>query len=288
MKKLTPVRVNDLWHLDELAENNALHQTSFPELRNQKQLLIQAYNDYEVNFGNPWLIAAPLISDKLKSGILSHYSSPPTSIDYLDRIKDSSPEVCPMCGGFKPFTRDHILPKSDYQAWAIFSKNLVPACDCNLKRGTALKGDAASQARVLHPYFDDVLSERLLSCKITPRSNYLWFDLEVIYVDTAHPQIASIKYHTRNIVIKSGIEKWLKGQLGKLKNRPSNVIQVLPRRVVLNQDQLRQFIEDCMDSNDELTGSKNNWLSILCHGLLNSDGMLHWLTERHNATLPTP
>ncbi|RTR38436.1 HNH endonuclease [Shewanella canadensis] len=288
MKKLTPVIVNDLRYLDELAENDSLHKTTFPELRDQKQVLIQAYNDYVVNCGNPWSIAVPAINDKLKSGLLSHYSSPPVSIDYLDRIKDSSPDVCPMCGGFKPFTRDHILPKSDYQAWAIFSKNLVPACDCNLKRGTALKGNIATQARVLHPYFDDVLADRLLSCKITHRSNYRWFDLDIVYVNPIHPEIASIKYHTRNIVIKSGVEKWLKGQLTKLKERPSTVIQTLPKRRPLTEERVREGIEDCLDRNDELTGSKNNWLSILCHGLLNSDGMVHWLTERHNATLVQP
>jgi hypothetical protein len=285
MKKMTPVRVNDLRYLDELAGNSGLDKTSYPELRNHKTVLIQAYENYEVNRGNPWLIAVPILNDKLKLGLLSHYSSPPGSIDYLDRIKDSSPDVCPMCGGFKPFTRDHILPKSDYHAWAIFSMNLVPACDCNLKRGTALKGDAATQARVLHPYFDDVLSERLLSCKITHRSNYRWFDLEIVYVDPVHPQIASIKYHTQNIVIKSGIEKWLKGQLGKLKYRPSNVIQTLPKRRRLSEIDVRESLEDCLDRNDELTGSKNNWLSILCHGLLNSQGMVNWITERHNATL---
>ncbi|MCI2962541.1 HNH endonuclease [Shewanella sp. N2AIL] len=288
MKKLTPIIINDQRYLEELAENVGLYRTTFPELKNQKQAVIQAYNDYEANGGNPWLIAAPAINEKLKSGLLSHYLSPPVSIDYFDRITDSSPDVCPMCGGFKPFSRDHILPKSDYQAWAIFSKNLVPACDCNQKRGVALKGDPATCERVLHPYFDGFLAERLLSCQIIPRSNYRWFDIEVIYVVPNHPEIASIKYHTKNIVIKSGIEKWLKGQLGKLENRPSNVIQTLPRKEELSEEEARQAINDSLERNDELTGSKNNWLSVLCHGLLNSEGMVHWIKERHNETLPTP
>jgi hypothetical protein len=285
MKKMTPVRVNDLWYLDELAKNSGLVKTSYPELRNQKKLLIQAYESYEVNRGNPWLITMPVINNKLKSGLLSHYSSPPVIINYLERITDSSPDVCPMCGGFDPFTRDHILPQSEYQVWAIFSKNLVPACKCNSKRGTALKGDPKTSARVLHPYYDDCLSERLLSCKITQRNDYRWFDLEIIYVNPTHQEIASIKYHTQKIVIKSGIEKWLTGQLGKLNNCPSNVIQTLPKRRILTEDEVREGVEDCLDRNDELTGSKNNWQSILCHGLLNSDGMLHWISERHNETL---
>lgn len=285
MKKLTPVIVRDLSHLDKLAENHKLHLTSYPELSSQKELVVQAYTDYDTNCGNPWLITSPIICEKLKAGLLSHYSSPPGSIDYFDKITNLSPDVCPMCGGFKPFTKDHLLPKADYQAWSIFSKNLVPACDCNLKRGSALKGDAATQARVLHPYYDQFLSDRLLSCKITPRNNFKFFDLKLVFITPEHPEIASIKFHTHNIVIKSGVEKWLKGQLGKLKIKPSNVIQTLPRRKQVTKVDVIEALEDCLERYDEQTGTCNNWHSILCHGLLNSEGMLGWLMEMHNNAL---
>ncbi len=285
MKKINVIQVNDERHLDTLADNTLLNDTSYPELRIEKQVLIQAYRDYVAQNGNPWSIQQPNISNKLKSGLLSHYSSPPDSINFLDRITKSSPEVCPMCGGFKPFTRDHILPKAEHQAWAIFSKNLVPACDCNLKRGSALKGDPATGARILHPYFDNILLQRLLSCEITHRNNYSRFSLKISYVDPNHPDIASIKYHTRHVVIKSGVEEWLKGQLSKLKERPSNVIQTLPRKKALSEDRVREAIEDCLDRIDELTGTPNNWLSIFCHGLLNSAGISSWVTDMHNQTL---
>ncbi|MBH9742077.1 hypothetical protein CJ419_20630 [Vibrio navarrensis] len=29
---------------------------------------------------------------------------------------------------------DHFLPQADYPEWIIYSRNLVPACDCNSKR----------------------------------------------------------------------------------------------------------------------------------------------------------
>ncbi len=42
MKKIKAIRVNDEEHLDTLAENNKLNKTSYPELRNEKQILLQA------------------------------------------------------------------------------------------------------------------------------------------------------------------------------------------------------------------------------------------------------
>lgn len=285
MKKMNPIRVNDQAYIDALSDNEDLAQTSYPDLKRQKQDVLNAYSNYEQHHGNPWLISMPEVSAKLKAGLLSHYSSPPNSIDYLAKITNSSPDVCPMCGSFKPFSRDHILPKSDYQVWAIFSKNLVPACDCNLKRGTALKGDPKTQARVLHPYYDDFMSDRLISCKFIHRNNFKWFDLEIVYVDETHPQIASIKYHTKEIVIKSGVLTWIRGQLVKLKEKPSNVIQTLPRRSAVTVDGMIDALTDCLERHDEQTGTKNNWHSIMCHGLLNSDGMIEWLRDRHNTTL---
>lgn len=283
MKRINPRRIDDERHLDDLANNTRLNETTYPELSSEKHLLVQAYRNYNAQSGNAWNIQAPNLSQKLEIGLLSHYRSPPDSINYLDSITNSSPDVCPMCGAFKPFSRDHILPKADYQAWAIFSKNLVPACDCNLKRGSALKGSPVTGARILHPYYDDVLRDRLLSCEV--RRNGSIFSLKVTYVDLQHAEIASIKYHTKNVVLKSGIEGWLRKQLSKVKERPSNVIQTLPRRRVLSVDQVREYIEDCLDRNDDLTGTPNNWLSILCHGVLNSAGIVEWITDRHNMTL---
>ena len=286
MKKIDFIDIDDEGHLDTLSENVDLHITSYPELRIEKQKLIKAYRDYVSSNGNAWSIQQPNLSDKLKSGLLSHYNSPPVSVDYLESITDSSPEVCPMCGGFNPFSRDHILPKSDHQAWSIFSKNLVPACNCNSKRGSALKGELGTGARILHPYFDDILLERLISCLITisPNNNFN-FTVEIIYLDLAHSEIASIKYHTENVVLKSGIEKWLRGQLSMLNNKPSNVIHTLDKNSKLTEVEVRGAIEDCLSRTDASTGTPNNWLSIFCHGLLNSEEISSWVTDRHNQTL---
>lgn len=73
---------------------------------------------------------------------------------------------CPMCGSLHSGTLDHIFPQSDYPEFAVFSRNLVPACKCNSKRQNDLLGDGQGE-RILHPYYDVCLGERLLSARCT-------------------------------------------------------------------------------------------------------------------------
>jgi hypothetical protein len=65
-------------------------------------------------------------------------------------------DVCPMCGQGTVVNLDHILPKSAYLAIALNPVNLVPICsDCNYVKGSKV-------AALVHPYFDDVESNRWL------------------------------------------------------------------------------------------------------------------------------
>lgn len=64
---------------------------------------------------------------------------------------------CPMCGGTGVAALDHVLPKSHYPEFAIFSFNLVPTCDaCNRRRLN--KG---AKFHFVHPYFDHALLQAL-------------------------------------------------------------------------------------------------------------------------------
>ena len=283
MKKINLPDVIDTMYLDLLAENNRLHETSYPYLCNELEEIKKAYTHYASCQGNPWSIVKPPISPELEKGLKAHYNAPPVSLDYIERLRESSPDVCPMCGGFYPSTLDHFLPKSEYKAWAIYSGNLVPACDCNSKRGTALCGEFSTQERVLHPYFDDILAERQLTCCI---------DIEKLtaglgYVNPTHPCIASIKFHVKNIVLKSGVNLWLRSQLSKLYERPSNVIHTLPRKRTVSTDYVVDALEDSLERNDENYGTPNNWTSIFMHGLLSCMDTPVWITHRHNQTLVT-
>lgn len=282
MKKLQPPKVRDVDIVRTLSNNTRLKKTSYPLLKQQLNLVENAYTLYTQQQGNAWQIASPQLNAALETALISHYNSPPEAIDFLTQLRKSSPESCPMCGGFKPSTLDHVLPKEDYPAWAICSKNLVPACSCNTARGRALKGANATQARVLHPYFDDCLNERILTTTFEYAANFNWVKAKVDYVNVNHPDIASIKYHTVNIVLKNDIDIWLRGQMNKLKEFPANVIKPLPRRKAINQAELIEALEDCLESYDEQCGTPNNWSSILLHGLLTSAEIHDWIIGCHN------
>jgi hypothetical protein len=282
VKRLQPIQVNDEDIIRALASNQRLHRTSYPHLQHQLNDVLIAYRNYIQNRGNPWTIAMPNISEALKNALCSHYASPPESVDYLSRLRQSSPEVCPMCGGFHPTTLDHYLPKTDYAAWAIFSKNLVPACGCNMARGDVVKPLDRPAVRVLHPYFDDFLRDRILTTEITHSQNFKWIKAKVVCAAPAHPEVESINFHINNVVNKNCFDNWQRGQLTKLIEFPANVIQRLPRRRVVSMHELIESLQDCVDNYDELRGTPNNWDSMLMHGLLNTTSTHQWLLRRHN------
>lgn len=72
---------------------------------------------------------------------------------------------CPLCAHRAVTTLDHHLPKAHYPALAVAPLNLVPSCsDCNktkLARVPLTPEDVS-----IHPYFDDVDSERWLFAEV--------------------------------------------------------------------------------------------------------------------------
>lgn len=62
-------------------------------------------------------------------------------------------ELCPVCGVDPPTELDHVLPRADYGALAIYARNLVPLCHlCNHRKlaGFAEPGELG----FVHAYFD--------------------------------------------------------------------------------------------------------------------------------------
>lgn len=286
MKKLSIPLVNDVDIARNLSDNRALNSTSYPYLKNQLGDIEQAYADYSNNLGNVWNIPVPNISDQLSEALKKHYKNPPKDVNFLKNLRDSSPEVCPMCGSLAvPTTLDHLLPKEDYPTWSIFSKNLIPACSCNTFRGRVMKGSARSHARILHPYFDNCLSERLLTTSFEFPDDFRWIRAKVTYIDIHHPDIESIKFHTKSIIIKNKIDVWLRGQMSQLKERPANVIKGLPRSRPIDENRLVETLEDLLEGYDEQCGTPNNWNSILIHGLQHAVNIHDWIIDRHNQSL---
>lgn len=124
---------------------------------------------------------------------------------------------CPLCGVGAASTLDHHLPKKDYPALAVAPFNLVPACrDCNTGKRTITP--TTSEEETLHPYYDDVTTERWIEALVRQgppvhlefyvanppgsdaltaarvRSHFAVFNLGKVYGANASEHLAEIRY----------------------------------------------------------------------------------------------
>ncbi|WP_331735167.1 hypothetical protein OG590_39920 (plasmid) [Streptomyces goshikiensis] len=83
-----------------------------------------------------------------------------------DALKASAVQgKCPLCGLGEIGSLDHHAPKTLFPLLAITPLNLVPACSiCNSKKSNSLP--SSHNAEDLHPYFDDLGSDRWLFAEI--------------------------------------------------------------------------------------------------------------------------
>lgn len=280
MKKIPSPLVDDVLCTTEIANNSLLHKTSYPHLRSVLSSVLAGYQSYIDNGGSALLINSIGVSERFKLGIHKNYSSPPQSLAHIELIRKSSPKICPMCGSPKTISLDHLLPKENYPEFSIFSKNLVPACDCNTKRKTNTK-DALTQARVLHPYFDDCLSDRQISCEIS-RADFPEVKIKAVCLNLTHPMISSLNFHLNNVVLPSGLVRWLESQWSSLADYPAGVLHTLPHRTISSLNELLSYVDDSLQRHDRGYGTPNNWESVFVHGLINSAGVLVWVMQLHN------
>lgn len=275
--------VNDAQKITATSQRKKLHRTSFPHLRNELQSILNGYQNYATNNGNALSVANVDITNDLSIALKKHYASPPTDLKFIDDLRASSPNVCPMCGSLKTGTLDHLFPKDDYPCFAVYSKNLVPACDCNSKRRTNLTD---GNKRILHPYYDLFLNQRLLSCTIAQDPRFPKAKIEIAYVLPQHLEIDSIKYHTEKVVLPSGIINWLEGEWDTTTQKPSLKIQTLPSTNIPTITDFSRYLTDALNRYDQSYSTPNNWFSIFVHGILNSQGVVQFLYTKHNLIYP--
>jgi 5-methylcytosine-specific restriction endonuclease McrA len=85
---------------------------------------------------------------------------------YYDKIFQSPKNgICPLCGEREVETLDHILPKKSFPTLVVTPINLVPSCNkCNKKKSAKIA--ISSYEEPIHPYYDDIQSERWLYAKL--------------------------------------------------------------------------------------------------------------------------
>lgn len=264
MNKLPLPAYDDLGAFDNLSKNKRLG--SYPQLQPLVGFIQANYAQYEAVKGEPTLVQNYQISAAAAELLKSHYASPPIDLTHITEMRESTEHlVCPMCGSMHSGTLDHYLPKNGFPNFSVFSKNLVPACKCNSKRKETLLG-ANPGERVLHPYFDDCLSDRLVSAHFEDLGPVPRVSL-VLLVSNIHPLRAAIAFHVRSIVERSAIVKYLANRWSALLRKPSLVIRAFAQNIA-TQAEVHTLLEAERDALDDLHGGKNNWNSIFISGLL--------------------
>lgn len=267
-----PAFFNDHTALTALSLNEAAG--SHPHLQPHVTAIQAGYDQYVAVNGDVSAVAKVPLPPEIEAYLKGHYAQPCADISYIDTLRDEGRiRTCPMCGSLYGNTLDHVMPKSAYPCFAIFGLNLVPACQCNSLRTRLLVGGAPG-ARVLHPYFDDVLGERLLAARFEDLGPVPRVTVRVI-LDPAHPQFQAVEFHHANVVARTHAADWVAGEWTKFVLKPGNIVRVLRTNPATRAD-LVAILEEERGIVDEALGSRNNWQSIFLGGLLDDD-VVDWL-----------
>lgn len=278
MNKLTIPPHDDVTSIYVAAQNKKL--SSYPHIQSILPSILTCYQQYDRAGGRSSKVTKIALNPKLREQLRKHYEKPPTCFKHIESMRDlSSHKVCPMCGSTHSGTLDHFLPKEDYPQYAVYSKNLVPACSCNSRRGRLLTGESAEE-RLLHPYFDDCLTRRLLIAKFEQLGAIPKTSL-TINCDKRDPLYPAINFHAQSIVLKSSILKHISDTWSKLYRRPGEVVRNLNKNH-LDPRTVKQILLEELDYLDAFYESKNNWRSVFVAGLLDEE-VLNWITQRLSA-----
>lgn len=220
----------------------------------------ERYAKYHQGKGDPWVVGVVNTFEPIDSALKGLYDSPTEALAFIASLRDGEEGACPMCGGSGIGTLDHFLPRHGYAEYSFFSANLVPACSrCNCKRGTTVSGGNELE-RPLHPYFDEVHANRVLTISIRP--DYRAPRLIPTPFGLAGDARATVQWHIDNVVVGAGIEKALRRVWASIVNSP---LKVFGRSVRRGNFETR--LEEQIEREEEVSGSPNCWGSALFHGL---------------------
>lgn len=275
MNKISLPTYDDSGAFGSLANNRFLK--SFPQLQPLVGTVKNSYTQYIRVGGNPTLTFNQPVTIAIGKFLKAHYASPPGDLAHITEMRESTEHlVCPMCGSMHSGTLDHYLPKNGFPIFAVFSKNLVPACKCNTKRKETLTG-VNPKERVLHPYFDACLGERLVRAHFDDLGDVPRVSIALMILNS-HPDFPAINFHVRSIVEQSAICKYLADRWSSLIRKPGLVIRAFENNFLIEADVLN-LLEKERETLDDLHKSKNNWNSVFVSGLLDPP-VVTWLFQR--------
>lgn len=295
MKHLKPHNFDDYLALNNLEKSE---QTYISKIlcKGAKYSLVDQYKLYATYVKDPKSLTSRFKKLQILSTLLINaYESAPVAVNPLKSyVQDKlSPNICPMCGSSKTGTADHYFPKEEYPEYSIFSWNLVPACDCNTKRGATLFGKDKDEW-IIHPYFEKRLKGRILTIdfifptsKQFPEATTLEPSLKIGKLYTSGIPKATIDFHVKEIQEKTTMLDWVETEWAQMRLTPCDSLTWYPSGTVQTSE-VKARVEEVRNSNDRRLGTPNNWTSALLDGIASSQNALKMVTDAINNGISHP
>jgi hypothetical protein len=244
-------------------------------LQNVLAPVLNSYNLYNQGRGNPHLLT-PIngLSKTEKHALKLLYATEANEYAFIPIIRaQGKKSACPVCGSQSAATLDHYLPRSKYPEFSVYSWNLIPACfDCNTHRNDTYVGIGIHD-RLIHPYYDNFVSRRLLSIKIDPP--YWGAKLTFVPCNVSGSEEAICLWHIQNIIDKTSALDRVTAIWGNITRNKESARVIFGRHQTLRQ--FKKSVEKTLNARDLSYGATNNWESALFHGILRNNDVLNWI-----------
>jgi hypothetical protein len=273
MQVITRIVVDDEKKLRDASLNTG--RKYYKELQNVLEPVLGAYAQYNANNGCAYFIKPlPNLNKAEKHALKLLYSTSANEYEFLSVLRESGKKIsCPVCGSLAGATLDHYLPKSVYPEYSVYSWNLVPACfDCNTHHNDVCAGAGVNE-RMIHPYYDGFVAQRLLSVEIEAPYWAAKLRLVPINVNGAAKDVCT--WHIENVINKTSALERIIAMWGNITRDKSSARAFFGRHEKIRN--LKKSVKKKLLEQDLLLGAQNNWESALFHGIFSNDNVLEWI-----------
>lgn len=181
-------------------------------------------------------------------------------------------KICPLCGRTGSETADHALPEGEFPEFAVYPKNLIPACEtCNTKKNKKWR-DARGRL-FLHAYFDQVPTEKFLYVDVLAvAATGVEIQYRVSPPATVAPELAGVLLrHFEELKLATRYLDWANTELGVW----GNAAEIVPNRAAA------EFRDELSRDHDVLihTWGPNQWEVALLAALRDSAPFTSYLED---------
>lgn len=281
MKRIPHPVIDDAAILERVARRMPV--AGCPHVDGDAQMVRDRYDAYIAAGANPFLPNCPqplAMAGLLQNALGARYGS---KADYLQPIEslraNRTLNICPMCGLPGTGTLDHIFPQSDFPELAIFSRNLVPTCyRCNTKHQATYRGVNDGE-RIFHPYFDDVLNNRVVRATIQGNPDLDAPAIELVSCLQNHdPLNTTVVFHIDTVLRPAGVLDDLFVFWADLRRFPRKEFSTLPEGDFDDADFDAAVINALSDA-DQWHTTLNNYKSMMFEGLRLTPAASNYLAQ---------